>query len=266
MSNSMELVVSELVEQQQITFNYEELKKEVTERAEKYKSLVYTEDTIKDAKEDRALLNKVIKAINDEKKRVKEKLLEPYTDFETKCKELMGIVEEAADNIDKQVKSFEESEKQEKMVQILMYWSENSGEYGAIIDTEKLIKKEWLNKSYSMTKIQQEITHIVNKARTDMETINSAIKDENLNKQAKVTYFENINEPTNLSIAIQSVNRVKEQTEKLDSIEKKEEVIQLTETNEEILQFDFRVWATKTQLKELNEYLKSKNIKVGKVK
>ena len=51
-----------------IDWNFEELKKEVTEKANMYKSLVYTDENIKEAKADRAALNKFSKALNDGKK------------------------------------------------------------------------------------------------------------------------------------------------------------------------------------------------------
>lgn len=265
-TNSMELVVSDFKKLDKITFNYEELKKELTERVNKYKDIVYTEDTITDAKSDRSLLNKVSKAIDDEKKRVKKKLLEPYTDFESKCKELMSIVDEVSSKIDKQVKAYEESEKDNKMQDVLKYWSENAGDYAKVIDTDKLVKQEWLNKTYSMTKVKQEIDHIISKIKMDMTTIDAAIVEENINKQSKVFYFDNINNPCNLSLAIQEGTRLKEQSTKIDIVERKEKVSEIPQSiNEEILKMDFRVWGTKTQLRDLNNYLKENNIKVGKV-
>ncbi len=267
MAENMELVVNDFEKLQQITFNYEELKEELTERVNKYKDVVYTEETIKDAKSDRALLNKVSKAINDEKKRVKEKLLEPYADFESKCKELMSIVDEVSAGIDTQVKAFEQSEKDNKMQEVLQYWIENSGEYAEVVDVDKLIKQEWLNKSYSMTKVKQEIDHIISKIRMDMKTIDSAIVDENINKQAKIFYFDNINNPCNLSLAIQEGTRLKEQTTKIDNIVKKGEVQEIPQiVDEKIITMDFRVWGTKTQLGNLNKFLKENNIRVGKVR
>ena len=104
----MELQVSEIQALEPIKFNYEELKANLTEKVSTYKNLVYNEENIKNAKADRSLLNKLSSAINDEKKRIKNLLLEPYTDFEAKCKELMAIVDEASNNIDTQVKAFEQ--------------------------------------------------------------------------------------------------------------------------------------------------------------
>lgn len=72
----MELQVSEIQELEPVKFNYEELKTALTQKVSTYKNLVYTEENIVTAKADRALLNKLSKAINDEKKRVKNLLFE----------------------------------------------------------------------------------------------------------------------------------------------------------------------------------------------
>lgn len=267
MAEAMELIVNDFQEVNEITFNYEDLKRELTLRVEKYKGITYTEETIKDAKADRALLNKVSKAINDQKKRIKDELLKPYTDFENKCKELMSIVDEVSKGIDEQVKAFEQSEKSEKLQVILEYWLENSGEFSEMINVDKLVKDEWLNKSYSMTKIKQEIDHIISKTKMDMATLDSTITDENLNKQVKIFYLDNIDNASNLSLAIQEGNRLKEQCQKLDSIEEKIEPVEkaVVSENPEIKCVDFRVWGTVEQLKNLSQYLKENNLKVGKV-
>lgn len=114
----MELKVEEIKSLAPIQFNYEDIKKWVTEKAKEYKSVVYTEETITAAKTDRATLNKVAKAINDEKIRIKKEVLKPFEDFENKCKELQGIITDASSSIDTQVKAFEEKEQNEKREQI----------------------------------------------------------------------------------------------------------------------------------------------------
>ena len=86
----MELKVEEIKALEPIKFNYEDIKKWITEKSSEYKKIVYTSETITLAKQDRATLNKVSEAINNEKKRIKNELLKPYIDFENKCKELMA--------------------------------------------------------------------------------------------------------------------------------------------------------------------------------
>jgi len=266
----MELQVNEIQALEPIKFNYEELKAMLTQKVETYKNMVYTEETIKDAKTDRASLNKLSKAINDEKIRIKNLVLAPYTDFETKCKELIEIVTTATENVDTQIKIFEKAQSDEKEKQILMYWIENAGEYQELIDVDLIFNKQWLNKSYSMSKVETDIKHIIEKTRLDMSTLDNTVKDEALNKQAKAFYFKNMNEPTVLSLSLQEVARIQETTQKLEAMEnaKAEETKQIpenTQTSEKIVQVDFRVWGTVEQLTKLKQFLKENNIKVGKV-
>ena len=51
----MELKMHEYQLPEKILFNYEELKRELTEKVSHYETLVYTDDQIKEAKADKAL-------------------------------------------------------------------------------------------------------------------------------------------------------------------------------------------------------------------
>ena len=62
----------------------------------------------------KANLNKLIAAIESERKEVKRRCLEPYNDFEAKCKELVMLVKAPVVAIDNQIKEFENIKKQEK--------------------------------------------------------------------------------------------------------------------------------------------------------
>ena len=88
----------------QIEWNFEELKKEITIRANEYVDLVYNDDQIKEAKKDRADMNKFKKALDDKRREVKKQLLDPYTEFEAQVKELIAIVDKAVNNIDGQIR------------------------------------------------------------------------------------------------------------------------------------------------------------------
>ena len=274
----MELQVSEIQALEPIKFNYEDLKASLTANLEKYKNLVYTEETIKEAKADRALLNKVSTAINDEKKRIKNKLLEPYIDFEEKCKELMAMVSEVSEGIDSQVKAFEQKTKNEKLQEIMAYWIENVGEFNDLIDFDLIFEERWLNSSYSMKKVQTDINHIFEKTKMDLATLDSTIKDENIKKQVKDFYFNNIKSPSILSLSIQVSQRIEQANKKIETLENSQNAEQTTENlasclqsitdkeqNEDLQQLDFRVWVTQRQKFALREFLKANNIKFGRV-
>ena len=57
---------------QDISWNNEELKAEITAKMKDYKGLVFTEETVKEAKKDRASLNKLRSAFEVDRKRIKK--------------------------------------------------------------------------------------------------------------------------------------------------------------------------------------------------
>ncbi len=275
----MELKVEEIKALAPVKFNYEELKANLTAKVETYKNLVYTEENIKVAKADRALLNKLSKAINDEKIRVKNTLLEPFTDFENKCKDLIAIVNEAVTNVDTQVKAYEQNIKDEKLKEIMNFFIENVGEYEKLIDFDKIYNERWLNATYKMDQIQKDILHIFTKTKTDLGVIDTQFIDENINKQVKMSYFNNISDTNVLTLAILEGNKIIENNKKIEELKQKEDSSQnitkneekmtnssqnITE-NEELQQLDFRVWVTQRQKFALKEFLMSNNIKYGRV-
>jgi hypothetical protein len=79
---------------EQILWNNEELKAAIAEKVKDYKTIAYTEDSLKDMKADRADLNKLKKAFEDERKRVKKICMEPYTKFEQQVKEITALIDE----------------------------------------------------------------------------------------------------------------------------------------------------------------------------
>lgn len=282
----MELKVNKIQQLEPIKFNYEDLKANLTESLKKYKDLVYTEENIKEAKSDRALLNKVSTAINDEKKRIKNILLQPYVEFEEKCKELMGMVNEVSEGIDTQVKAFEKKQSDEKLKQIMNFFIENVGDYKELIDFDNIFNERWLNVTYKIDQIETEILHIFTKTKTDMNLIDTQFADESINKQVKIEYFTQIASPNVLTLALLKGNSIIENNKKLEELKQKEECSQKVKESEqkitncpqnitknvedvteseELKQLDIRVWVTEQQKFELKEFLKNKNIKFGKV-
>ena len=109
----MELIINEVAIPEQITFNYEELKAELTDKVKTYETLVYSDEQIKEAKADKAALNKLKKALNDERIRREKEYMQPFNSFKAQINEIIGIIDRPLAVIDAQVKSYEEKQKQE---------------------------------------------------------------------------------------------------------------------------------------------------------
>ena len=107
----MEFKVNEYQLPDKLTFNYEELKQELTEKVNEYKTLIYSDEQIKEAKADRASLNKLKTALNDERIRREKEYMQPFNEFKSKVAEIIKIIDEPIALIDAQVKGYEDKKK-----------------------------------------------------------------------------------------------------------------------------------------------------------
>lgn len=166
----MELKINAMETTNAINFNFEELKNEITTKSELYKNMVYTDDTIKTAKEDRASLNKFIKALEDKRKEVKKQCLEPYNNFEKQVKELVRIINKPVTLIGEQITEFEEREKAAKREEVERLFNEAGFE--PFVKLEQIFDPKWLNKSSSLKSIATELKNIAERIKSDLAVLN----------------------------------------------------------------------------------------------
>ena len=158
---------------QSIDWNFDELKAEITKKSEAYMNLVYSNEQMKEAKKDRANLRKFVTALEDKRKEIKKQILVPYSDFETKEKELVGIVNQAIENIDTQVKGYEEGLRQEKLAKVKEIYVEEIKDLDRTIPFEKVYKESWLNASTTLKSVREEIASIYAKVDADLKILNA---------------------------------------------------------------------------------------------
>lgn len=262
----MEIKTSEIQDLVPVNItNYEELKKEIAEKTTLYKNIVYSEENIKEAKADRANLNKLEKAINDEKIRIKNLFLKPYEDFENKCKELMNLVKEASTNIDMQIKNFESKQDEEKGKEIREIYEQYVGEYKDLIGFSLIFNDRWLNKTYTLKKVEDDINHIFSKIRMDLGTIEGQVEDEVLLKQIKDFYFQNVDKVDVLSMALNEKNRIIESQKKIENLENETKKIAELEYERNLVTLEFRVVATAEQIMKLKKFLVENHISVSRL-
>ena len=102
-----ELQIIKLENTDIIGWNFAMLRAELQSRLDTYAGIIYTDETIKDAKNDRTTLNKVKKVIEDARKAYKARCLAPYDALEPEIKELVDMVEKQRVLIDETVKDYE---------------------------------------------------------------------------------------------------------------------------------------------------------------
>lgn len=167
----MEFKINEVQLPEKISFNYEELKQELQEKARFYASIVYGDDEIKQAKEDKAKLNKLKKALNDERIRQEREYMKPFNEFKEQVNEIIGIIDKPVAVIDEQVKGYENKQKEEKLEQIKEYWE--ATEHPEWLQCKQIFDPKWLNASFSIKKVQEAISERLAQIAADVKTLES---------------------------------------------------------------------------------------------
>lgn len=169
----MELRVKEYQLPEKISFNFEELKTELQERVTHYETLVYSDEQIQEAKKDRADLNKLKKALNDERIRREKEYMIPFNDFKAQVNEIISIIDKPIAVIDSQVKSYEEQKKQEKLENIQEYYNSIEEDDLKWLGFPAIYNEKWLNASVSMKSIQEEINARLEQIKNDLATLSN---------------------------------------------------------------------------------------------
>lgn len=165
----MELKVNEVAIPERIDFNYEELKQELTEKVSMYETMVYTDDQIKEAKADKASLNKLKKALNDERLRREREYMKPFNEFKEQINEIIAIIDKPIAVIDKQVKEAEEQKKQEKAQKIEELFKDMQAPEW--VELKAIYNPKWLNASFSMKAVKEELIEKLDKINNDLDTL-----------------------------------------------------------------------------------------------
>lgn len=209
----MELRISDYKTPAKIDFNFEELKNELNAKADQYATVVYTEDQIKLAKADRASLNKLKKSLNDERIRREKEYLEPFNEFKLKINQIIAIIDKPIYMIDKQIKEYEDLQKQDKRKEIEDF-------FAGIVDKpewlslDQFFDPKWLNASVSMKSVTEEIGTKLDLIKKEVETIGAMPE---FSFEALETYKTTLNITASLSEGkrLADIQKRKEESEKI---------------------------------------------------
>ena len=154
-------------------WDFATLRAELQSRLDFYSALVYSDENIKDAKNDRTTLNKVKKVIDDARKAYRARCLAPYEALEPQIKELVDMVERHRLLIDDTIKNYEHRQKEEKEREIRSYYDRKSTVLGELADRlyPLLFDKKWTNASTARAKYEEGILEAINRAASDLEII-----------------------------------------------------------------------------------------------
>lgn len=238
--------------------NFEEVKTKANEYVKKYENwvIVNPEEEISLAKKEIASLRKIKKTIDQERISIKKEILSAVEPGENQIKEIVSIIDRAINNIDEQIKNFENDEKNKKYNTIKSFFEDYKNDSNNIVDNnitfEHLFKDEWLNKSYKLENIQEEIITKITQINNDLVVLSKVITDFKDFSRAKIDYFEN---DFNLSIAISKYEKAQKEINNKPIIK---EVLNKVSDNE--YQVVFGVLATENQLYKIVSFLKENDI------
>ena len=160
-----------------------ELKRELVERTEIYKTLVYTDDQIKEARSERASMNKLKDALNSERIRQQKIYMKPFEDFKAKVDDLIATINSASSLIDKQIKEYEENEKKAKEEAIQALFETIGAQ--PFVTLSRVWNPKWLNKSYTMKQIEQDMKDFTYRVSQELMTLTSVPE-----KEVAIEYYK----------------------------------------------------------------------------
>lgn len=274
----------------EIKWNNEELKAAIAEKMKEYKGVVFTEETISEGKKDRANLNKLRGAIDDERKRVKKLCMEPCNRFEKEVKEVLALVDEQINAIDVQIKEVEQIKREEKRKAVQELF-ESIG-FQKFVTLEMIWDEKWLNASVALSKVENQMKETMYRIGEEVGTISrlpefsfeamevykktldltQAIKkgqelaDIQKRKEEALARQKAEEERRKAEEAARKESETPEETADDQEAPKKDGENDYTRVvSEPVMRIDFRVWGTKEQILALRDYMKQNNLKFGKV-
>ena len=258
----------------EIESNMKEVKGYVEELNDYYKNINFTEETMKEAKDEKAKVNKFKTQVAEYRKNIVAEYNKPIKIFEDTAKETEKLLTDTYNTINQQVAIYEGKLKKEKEEEVRNYFEEykESLNIDFISFEDTKIK---VNLSDSKTSLKKQAKDFIDKVNMDLATIAlQRYRDEILVEYKQNGFILNnaITTVLNRQKAIEETKK-KEEEKKITIISNKEHEIakksyeQLEEVfnkpleqpeevkQEEILTLKFTVRGSREKLKELKNFL-----------
>lgn len=156
------------------TINFEDVELLQTQAEAVAKIILSTEVTdenVKDVKKQLASASKAVKAIEQQRIKVKKYYLEPYNRLEEKIKSITGTIKTAENVLRRKVKELEETHKYDKLQEIKKLWEQSTVDAPEFLKLEDFLTERHLNKTVNMKQIASEMSYLVDKVDRDLQII-----------------------------------------------------------------------------------------------
>lgn len=279
---SMELIIkSGTVTIPQAIENIQLLKQELADRLEYYRTLVVTEEGIKDAKADKAALNKLKTAIDGQRKEVKRQTMALYEPLEKECRELLSMIDEPIRAIDDQIKAFDEQKKQAKYAELVEFFGKvNTLDF---VKIEHVLNPKWGNATMKLDALKSEMSGEIQRIVDDYAEIKKLYADSPMltaiiqrfettrDKGAALAYAAEIERKEQARREREAAERARLETEQTQPepepipVEKSftaqsDTVVKTVEQPEPVGTVTFSVTGTRSQIVAVRDFMKSNGI------
>ena len=263
--------INEIVKIEQMPIVFSQLEKIgafIAEKTKDLNELECTEENKVEVKNRRTEINNTLKILEDRRKEIKNKLLEPYDIFnkkyEQECKEQL---ENASNLLKDKIDVIENEQKQQKEDELREFVEQHCEANHIYIDFEDLGLNITL--SASMKSLKEQALTYINKVVGDLKLIDmEEYKDEILLEYQKTHDFASAKTSViERHKQLEEIAKQQEIKEQLDEQDKKvEEVIETITAPKEIIEEDeilevtFTIKTTKQKILKLKEWLNEQEI------
>lgn len=244
----------------------------VREKMKVYECITYTEDDIKEAKADRAMINKSSKALNDTRIELEKIYMQPFNKFKDVVKDTCDMLDLTSNNIDLQIKKFEQEEKDAKMKQIRDYFDENN-EY--LVNFDRCFKSNWLNKNKGIAVVKAEINEVFELVEADFDKLKEHFYSEPCYTAIIDRYQNTLDYNNAYQYGVSLVNKALEAAIAQNSPQPTDTPSQIQEPlkqpenkpqSEQVYVRAFKVKVTREQAFALADFMKANNIEFESIK
>ena len=261
----------------EIESNMREVKGYVEELNNYYKSVTFTEETLKQAKEEKAKVNKFKTEVADYRKKITAEYNKPIKVFEDTAKETEKLLSETYNTINQQVAGFEEEQKRQKEQEIREYFEE----YKTANDID-FVNYEQAQINVTLTasvkSLKEQAKAFIDRIMDDLKLIET----QECKEEILVEYKQNLNVSKSIQEVTNRHKLLEEEKKKQEELKnkqleeaKRQADISIKEQElatknaldnfvieapkvveqEEILTLSFKVRGTRNKLKELKRFL-----------
>lgn len=243
----------------------EEIGKFIDEQVKDIDTLACTEENKQEVKRRRTEVNNTLKILEDRRKEIKTKLLEPYEIFNEKYEnECKGKLQSASEILKTKIDTIEEEQKKEKENELREFAQQHieTNNLQDIINFENIGLNITL--SASMSSLKDQIVEFCKKIRQDLDLINL----EEFKEEMLVEYKNNLDFAQSKIIVSnrhKMLNELKEKQNEINEEKQREKQIinnieKIIEIPEEIIEIQFTIKTTKTKAKKVKDFLLTEGI------